>query len=321
MPHLPLDRILRGDALKVLQRLPSESIDCVVTSPPYWALRDYGVKGQLGLESTFHEYMDKLCAVFDEVRRVLKPAGTCWVNMGDTYSSSMKGGGSLNVRGDGLYDRLRQRAGFDPVKLKTGLPPKTLCQIPSRFAIAMTDRGWILRNEIIWWKPNCMPQSARDRFTVDFEKVFFFVKSRRYYFKQQYEEVKDKARLERRLFDPKAKRKRVYGDLRIAAINPKTVEASRQRMLKFGRRKRSVWRIAVRPYPEAHFAVYPPELAETPIKAGCPEGGIVLDPFMGSGTTSLVAQRLGRHFVGIELNPEYVRLARQRLRCMSRTLD
>lgn len=312
MPNLPLDRIIRGDALKVLQRLPSESIDCVVTSPPYWALRDYGVKGQLGLEPTFHEYLDKLCAVFDEVRRILKPSGTCWVNMGDTYASPMKGGGMGNG-GDGLYDRLKRRAGFSRVKLRMGLPPKTLCQIPARFAIEMTDRGWLLRNEIIWWKPNCMPQSARDRFTVNFEKVFFFVKSRKYYFKQQYEAVKDKARLKRRFFDPNAKRKHVYGDPRIAAINPNTMEASRRRILKLGSRKRSVWRIAVRPYPEAHFAVYPPELVETPINAGCPQGGIVLDPFMGSGTTALVARQLGRHFIGIELNSEYVRQARQRL--------
>jgi DNA modification methylase len=313
MPHLPLDRILRGDSLKALQRLPTGSIDCVVTSPPYWALRDYGVKGQLGLEPTFHEYLDKLCAVFDEVRRVLNPTGTCWVNMGDTYSSPMKGGGGTGDMGDGVYARLKQRAGFGSVKLKTGLPPKTLCQIPARFAIAMTDRGWLLRNEIIWWKPNCMPQSARDRFTVDFEKVFFFAKSRKYYFEQQYEAIKDKARLARRFFNPKAKRKRVHGDPRIAAFNPKTMEASRRRILKHGSRKRSVWRIAVRPYPEAHFAVYPPELVETPIKAGCPKGGIVLDPFMGSGTTAMVARQLGRHFIGIELNPQYIQLARQRL--------
>src|SRR5438105_3499706 len=145
-----------------------------------------------------------------------------------------------------------------------------------------------------------MPQSARDRFTVDFEKIFFFVKSPRYYFEQQYQEIKDKARLSRKFFNPEAKRKRVYGDARIAAFNPKTMEASRLRILKHGSRKRSVWRVAVRPYPEAHFAVYPPEIVETPIKAGCPKGGIVLDPFIGSGTTALVAKQLGRKFIGIE---------------------
>lgn len=313
MSNLPLDRIIRGDSLEVLKRLPPESVDCVVTSPPYWALRDYDVEGQLGLEPSFNEYLDKLCAVFDEVRRVLKPMGTCWVNMGDTYSSPMKGGGGTGETGDGMYARLKQRAGFGAVKLRHGLPPKTLCQIPARFAIGMTDRGWILRNEIIWWKPNCMPQSAKDRFTVDFEKVFFFVKSRKYHFEQQYEPVKDKARLSRRLFNPEAKRKRVYGDPLISSLNPKTAEASRQQILKRGSRKRSVWRIAVRPFRGAHFAVYPPELIETPIKAGCPKGGVVLDPFMGSGTTALVARKLGCNFIGIELNPNYIRLARQRL--------
>lgn len=313
MPHLPLDRILCGDALKVLRPLPSESVDCAVTSPPYWALRDYGVKGQLGFEMTIGEYLTKLLSVFDEVRRVLKPEGTCWVNMGDTYSSPMKGGGGNGKIGDGVYARLKRRASFPQRTFKSGLPAKTLCQIPARFSIAMIERGWILRNEIIWWKPNCMPQSARDRFTVDFEKVFFFSKSRRYYFEQQYEPVKDKARLSRRLFNPDGKRKRVYGDRYISAINPRSAEESRRRILRHGSRKRSVWRIAVRPYPGRHFAVYPEELIETPIKAGCPEGGVVIDPFMGSGTTALVARRLGCRFIGIELNPSYVRLARRRL--------
>jgi DNA modification methylase len=308
-----INRIIRGDAYQILKQLPSESIDCVVTSPPYWALRDYEVKGQLGLEPTFHEYLAKLCAVFDEVQRVLKKTGTCWINMGDTYSSSGKGNGGPSIVGDGVYARLQQRAGFKAIKLKTGLPGKTLCQIPARLAIGMTDRGWILRNEIIWWKPNCMPSSAKDRFTVDFEKVFFLVKSRRYYFKQQFEELQDRARLQRRFFNPHTKKKRVYGDNRISAINPKTAEASRMRMLKRGRTKRCVWRVATRPYHGSHFATYPPELIEIPIKAGCPKGGIVLDPFVGSGTTALVARRLNRRFVGIELNRKYVRLAEKRL--------
>jgi DNA modification methylase len=313
MLNLPLDRILCGDTHKVLQRLTSESVDCVVTSPPYWALRDYGVRGQLGLEPTFHEYLERLCAVFDEVRRVLKPAGTCWVNMGDTYASPTKGSGGSAPPGDGIYDRLKRRSGFRVLKLKPGLPPKTLCQIPSRFAVAMTERGWILRNEIIWWKPNCMPQSAKDRFTVDFEKIFFFVKSRQYYFRQQFEPVKDRERLSRRLFNQTSKRKRVYGDKYVSAINPRSAEASRLRILRHGRNKRSVWRISPRPFRGGHFAVYPPELVETPIKAGCPKGGVVLDPFMGSGTTAVVARQLGRRFIGIELNRDYVRLARKRL--------
>jgi DNA modification methylase len=234
--------------------------------------------------------------------------------MGDTYASSMKGGGGSGRMGDNVYARLQRRAGFAPVKLQAGLPAKTLCQIPARFSLEMMNRGWILRNEIIWWKPNCMPSSAQDRFTVDFEKILFFVKSRKYYFKQQFEELRDRARLTRRAFNPHTKKKRVYGDGRIAAINPKTIEASNLRSLKKGRNKRCVWRVAVRPYHGNHFATYPPELIETPIKAGCPKSGIVLDPFIGSGTTACVAHTLGRKFIGIDLNSEYVRLSKNRLR-------
>jgi site-specific DNA-methyltransferase (adenine-specific) len=177
----------------------------------------------------------------------------------------------------------------------------------------MTDRGWILRNEIIWHKPNCMPSSAHDRFTVDFEKIFFFVKSQRYYFKQQFEPPRDRERLSRRLFNPDTPKKRIYEAGLTSAINPKTIEASRLRILEVGRNKRCVWRIATRPYFGNHFATYPPRLIEIPINAGCPSGGIVLDPFMGTGTTALVAQNLGRKYIGIDLNPEYVRIARERL--------
>ena len=173
------NKIIHGDSLEVLQTLPGESIDCVVTSPPYWALRDYGVPGQLGLESTFNEYISKLCDIFDEVKRVLKKEGTCWVNIGDTYVGSGFGAG-------GKHHFLSDQALKNPTKF-AGLPNKSLCQIPSRFAIEMCNRGWILRNEIIWHKPNCMPQSVKDRFTVDFEKIFFFVKSKKYYFETQYE--------------------------------------------------------------------------------------------------------------------------------------
>jgi site-specific DNA-methyltransferase (cytosine-N4-specific) len=159
-----------------------------------------------------------------------------------------------------------------------------------------------------------MPASVKNRFTVDFEKMFFFVKSPHYYFDQQFELLHDRERLTRRLLAPQSKRKREYGDAFIAAINPATAEASRQRMLKLGRNKRSVWSIATRPLAGDHFAAYPPGLIETPIKAGCPKGGIVLDPFIGSGTTALVARKLGRRFIGIDLNPDYVRMTRSRLR-------
>lgn len=164
-----LNKIHQGEALAVLKTLPSESVDCVVTSPPYWALRDYGVTEQLGLESTPEAYIDRLCTIFDEVKRVLTKDGTCWVNLGDTYGGFKQGNTETNVKNGGVE--------------------KSLCQIPSRFAIEMTNRGWILRNEIIWYKRNAMPQSATDRFTIDFEKMFFFTKSQKYFFKQQLEPI------------------------------------------------------------------------------------------------------------------------------------
>ena len=312
MPDVPLNRIICGDAFKVLRRLPAESIDCVVTSPPYWSLRDYGVRQQLGLEASPEEYIARLCAVFDEVRRVLKPAGTCWVNMGDVYATRSGKVGKRPKHPQPILSPSSNRA-LDFQRPLARLPGKCLVQLPARFALEMINRGWILRNEIIWHKPNCLPQSARDRFTVDFEKIFFFVKQRHYYFRQQFEPLRGRTRLLHRLINPQSRRKRVYGDKYISAINPRSAEASRLRILRHGRNKRSVWRISVRPFRGEHYAVYPPALIETPIKAGCPEGGIVLDPFMGSGTTALVARQLGRRFIGIDLNPEYVRLARQRL--------
>lgn len=279
-----LDRIICADAKRGLRLMPAGSIDCVVTSPPYWQLRDYGVAGQLGLERSVFEYVNLLCDVFDEVRRVMKPTGTLWVNLGDTYSGK-----------------------------RAGLPHKTLLQVPSRFAIAMSERGWLLRNEIIWHKPNVMPQSARDRFTHDFEKLYFFTQSPRYHFTQQLEAFHDRKRLARRAFNPANKYKRKIGDHFVSTINPETVERSRLRMIaRGGRNKRSVWRIPNRPTREDHFAAFPPALIRTPIAAGCPRGGTVLDPFAGTGTTAVVARDMGRHFVGFDLNPAYVIIARRR---------
>lgn len=305
-----INRIVCGDALPVLTKIPSESINCIVTSPPYWSLRDYGVKEQIGLEDSFDQYLVRLLAVFAEARRVLKPEGTCWVNLGDTYSTRSSRRGTQQPV---LSQRSNKARIFLRPPAPSLLPPKCLLQLPSRFALGMTSQGWTLRNEIIWHKPNCMPSSARDRFTVDFERLFFFAKARHYYFQQQFEPLREAGRLLRPLTKESAHRKRQYGDPRIAAINPKTEEASRQRMLERGRNKRCVWSVAPRPFRGGHFAVYPPELIETPILAGCPKGGIVLDPFSGAGTTALVAKRLNRRFIGIELNPQYVRMSDERL--------
>lgn len=263
------NKILLGDCLKNLKKFPDNSIDCVVTSPPYWALRDYDVAGQLGLEKKYMEYVSKLCDIFDEIKRVLKNKGTCWVNIGDTY-------------------------------LKT-----SLCQIPSHFAIEMCNRGWILRNEIIWHKPNAMPSSVKDRFTVDFEKVFFFTKSKKYYFEQQLQESSNKADVEYRRA---LRREKSYTMKKPYAHNfPKSFREDGKRNM------RAVWSIATKPFVEAHFATYPEALIEPMIQGGCPIDGIVLDPFFGSGTTGVVAIKNNRKYVGIELNPEYIKIAKKRL--------
>jgi DNA modification methylase len=313
------DKIICGDALTVLKRLPSESVDACVTSPPYFHLRDFGVAGQIGLEATLEEYLARLVAVFDEIKRVLKPSGTCWVNLGDTYGGSSSFPTSCGKRSPRL--RPRKQNWFLPADVRTlpfsthtrGSNAKSLLQVPSRFALLMTARGWILRNEIIWHKPNCTPSSVKDRFTVDFEKIYFFVKNRRYRFEQQFEPVKDAERLARRYFNPNTLPKWHRDKLPNLPVNREAIEKSRRRMIERGRNMRAVWRIGTGSYAGDHFAVYPPALIATPIRSGCPAGGIVLDPFLGSGTTALVAKRLGRRFVGIELNPEYVKMARERL--------
>ncbi len=305
------NKILCGDALKILKTLPSESIDCVVTSPPYWALRDYGVKGQIGLEKDIDEYLEKLLLIFDEVKRVLKPAGTCFVNLGDTYASTPKGG-RKNTKSKNLFDNRVKKgiaAGFR-TNLKT--PNKSLCKILARFAIAMIDRGWTLRNEIIWYKPNAMPEGARDRFTRDFEKVFFFTKNEKYYYRQQFEPLKDPKELKRKYRSPfnnhlyRKTKGRKKTSLSVIKKNQKEI-------LKKGRNKRCVWRIPIGQSRGKHYAVFPEKLIETPIKAGCPKGGIVLDPFIGSGTTAVVAKKLGRKYIGIDLKKDFVISARKRV--------
>ncbi len=412
---LKVNSIHNMHVLDGLRRLPDESVDMVMTSPPYWALRDYGKsanaiwggnanckhdfskpikhkktggtstsnvshhkkgracfnvssqfckkcgawKGQLGLEPSIKLFIKHLVESFDEVQRVLKKTGTCWVNLGDTYYTKA---GSLH-QGDNVYSRAYARAtGISKATKVRGqreLPIKCLSLIPLRFALAMVERGWTLRNVIIWHKPNCIPSSVEDRFTVDYEYLFFFSKTRKYFFQKQLEPFKESTL-----------RKKAYRE------NPHP----------WGRNRRCVWAITTKPLSEAHFAVYPEELCETPIKAGCPEKvcklcgtpslrrtvganpdafsyglrdaqkgrrkytdqeaskeqidnynekqyrskertkvvfscdcnagfrpGIVLDPFMGSGTTAVVATKHGRDFIGLELNPQYIKIAEKRI--------
>lgn len=267
---LELNKIYQGEALEVLKTFPSETIDCVMTSPPYWGLRNYNVVKQLGLEATFIEYIDKLCNIFDEVKRVLKPTGTCFVNLGDSYNNSNWAGDKPNKYQHVEICGKNSNAGRGG---QIGYPDKCLCQIPSRFAIEMTNRGWILRNELIWWKPNSMPSSATDRFTVDFEKVFFFVKNRKYYFEQQYEPFSESYLKEMRPMG--VLRERMYGNSKYKMDTAPAQFKNQFTKLNdnnpIGRNKRCVWKIDTKPFNEAHFAVYPEQLCKTPIKAGCPE--------------------------------------------------
>ena len=299
------NKIIQGDALNVLKTISDESIDCVMTSPPYWALRDYGIEGQLGLESTFQEYITKLCDIFDEIKRVLKKTGTCWVNIGDTYGGSGNNGNYKDPKD------INGRTGQSKAINKNAIA-KSLCQIPSRFAIQMCNRGWILRNEIIWHKSNAMPSSVKDRFTVDFEKLFFFTKSKKYYFETQYEPVINHSDA---WYRHKLRQNKNYKLKKPYQHNFPIPKYPNKK------NKRTVWNINTKPFKEAHFAVFPEKLCETPINAGCPKDGIVLDPFSGAGTTSVVAKKQGKSFIGIELNKEYIEIAQKRIAAIPKRLD
>jgi len=286
--------LYHGDSLEILKTLQEESIDCVLTSPPYWSLRDYENKNQLGLEPTIKEYITKLCDIFDQIKRVLKKTGTCWVVIGDTYGgsnsrASNNGRAGFGNKREGIYNR-----GIE----------KCLMQIPSRFAIEMIDRGWLLRNELIWKKNNAIPQSAKDRFTVDFEKIYFFTKNKKYYFKQQFEEFKSN---QKNIYKKRDKSKEDFE--KNAYINGSIGKGERDWYRLEKRNKRCVWEINVKPFKGQHYAVYPEKLCMTPIDAGCPDCGVVLDPFHGSGTTGLVARKLNKKYIGIDLNERYLKMS------------
>jgi DNA modification methylase len=289
-----------------LQKLPDNSIDCCISSPPYWGLRDYGVEGQIGLENEFTDFINKLAEIYKEVYRVLKPEGTCFVTLGDTYGGS--GSGTTKNADTSEYVKNSKQVYVLPngtaksSKFRGTTLNKSLLMIPERFAIEMISNGWILRNQIIWHKPNQMPSSATDRFTVDFEKIFFFVKqSTGYYFEQQLEPyTKPMNRCNGKSDWDNGTRQSTYRN-RNMRPNPD------------GKNMRTVWSVNTKPFPDAHFAVFPETLVERMIKSGCPENGVVLDPFMGAGTTAVVARKLNRSYIGYELNPEYVKMANDRL--------
>ena len=318
---MEIDKIYQGDCLEVLKTFEDNSIDCCVTSPPYYALRDYGVDGQIGLEETPEKYIERLTEVFMEVHRVLKPNGTLWLNIGDSYAGNC----SVTSTGRCGMGKPRERIGH---RVFDGIKPKDLIGIPWMLAFSLRNAGWYLRQDIIWHKPNPIPESVKDRCTKSHEYIFLLSKSNKYYF--DYEAIQEKANTnyisknirlaenkyednDDTLFSKHGHTKNCQYDGQV----PNTMNLKREEGIKdevfFVRNKRDVWSINVKPNKEAHFATYPQELVSPCILAGCPEGGVVLDPFMGSGTTGIVANKLSRHYIGIELNPEYVEMAERRI--------
>lgn len=287
---IELDTIYTGDALDVLRGLPDGSVNCCVTSPPYYALRDYGMDGQIGRESSPKEYVSRLTEVFAEVRRVLRPDGTLWLNLGDTYAGR----------------------GEEEIK------PKDLIGIPWMAAFALRDDGWYLRNDIIWMKENPMPESVKDRCTRCHEHIFLFSKSKHYFF--DYKAISEpvtestKERLKRGIAGSNKYGAPIPGQPKVQTINlPRGHGTISDGDINPLRSKRDVWIVNTVPFKGGHYAAYPPKLVESCILAGCPVGGVVLDPFMGSGTTGMVAKQHDRHYVGIEINPEFAALAEARI--------
>ncbi|MDD2307887.1 MAG: site-specific DNA-methyltransferase [Prolixibacteraceae bacterium] len=257
-----------GDTRDVIKNLPDNTFQCVITSPPYWGVRDYGMEGQIGAEPNLNDYITDLVNVFSDVRRVLKPDGTFWLNIANTYTS-----GGRTWRQEDSKNKGRAMSYRPPTP--EGLKKKDLIGVAWMLAMACQLEGWYLRNDIIWCKPNCQPESVRDRFTVAHEYLFMFTKSEKYYFDQQ-------------------------------AVKEPTLNG------KGKKNKRTVWNINTEPCPEAHFAVFPKELVRPCVKAGSKYNDLILDPFYGAGTVGIVSKELGRRCVGIELNKDYIEIANKR---------
>lgn len=324
-----LNATTQGDVLPVLQSWPANFVQTVVTSPPYWALRDYGVKGQLGLERTPGRYVGKMVRIFDEVKRVLKPDGTLWLNMGDTYNSGPPGArDKARWPKQSRNDHRARRAG------KYNRKPKDLIGIPWLVAFALQRAGWTLRADIIWAKPNPMPESVKDRPTKSHEYIFLLTKSARYFYDD--EAIREPAILSKGEKMPSGWNAGPgdHRDLAGRYSNGKHATQDKQsrghRLVEnvakaraagchddspFGawRNKRSVWNVNPIPFKEAHFATFPEDLIAPCIKAGSRQGDIVLDPFMGAGTTAVVAKRFKRNWLGIELNEKYIEIAQRRI--------
>lgn len=316
-----INTIIEGDALKVLKKLPDESIDCVITSPPYWQLRDYGFKEQWGLEKTYMQYLENMFLLMDEIYRVLRDDGTVWVNLGDSFFGSGNGSGKSPF--DDAQTLIKVKVGkIVPMvannNRENNLSPKCLTMIPHRFGVGCIERGWLVRNDIIWAKPNSLPESVRDRFSKKHEHILFLTKSPDYHFDLDAvrEPYKDSS-FERVQYGmtayggdaknskgPFGKGKKGGGKLTKVKLNPK------------GKNPGDVtdfWVISTKRGSAKHYATFNGELITKPILAGCPEGGIILDPFCGTGTTGVRAIELGRNFIGIDAKKSYCNIARKNI--------
>jgi len=318
-----MNKIFCGDCLDILEIIEDSSVNCCVTSPPYFGLRDYGVDGQIGLESTPEGYVSRLVEVFREVKRVIRDDGTLWLNLGDSYFGSWgnyhpTGKGGQREKQTERFDR-KAYAGNEDFRPPTSfkhplLKDKDLMGIPWRVAFALQADGWYLRSDIIWHKPNPMPESVTDRPTKSHEYIFLLSKSEKYYYdNESVKEDCSKSSIvdyhRRKSLDNKINVNGGYSAIRGDLCRSRSDYMPKD----FRRNKRSVWTITTKAFSGAHFATFPEELIKPCILAGCPVGGIVLDPFFGAGTTGLVALKNDRKFIGIELNPKYVEIAKARL--------
>lgn len=308
-------QIITADCRSALAGLPDASVHCCVTSPPYFGLRDYGNAGQIGIEPTLDAYVATMVDVFRDVRRVLRDDGTLWLNLGDSYAGSWGAQGRTGSMADRSVVQARSIAAHPSrashtgsIPVGSGLKPKDLMGVPWRVAFSLQADGWWLRQDIIWHKPNPMPESVTDRCTKAHEYVFLMSKSARYHY--DADAISDTATGEApgNTQPTKAGRAHAAGAAALRySRNLHKIEAASTR------NRRSVWTVATAPFSEAHFATFPPALVEPCILAGCPVGGTVLDPFGGAGTTALVADRLGRSAILIEINPTYAEMARDRI--------
>ena len=304
-----INKIYNEPCLDTLKRMDDKSIDCVITSPPYWQLRDYGYEGQWGLEPTFNEYLEHLWQMMDEIYRVLKDEGTCWINLGDSYNNSGWAGNRADKYNDQPIVASGTKAGRGGQK---GYPNKCLVLLPHRFAIGCIDRGWILRNDIIWAKRNGMPEPVTDRFTKKHEYIFFMTKSEKYYF--DLDAIRDKHKHSN---DKRNDGNRHEYSENVKSQNNEWIASNAVSFNPNGKNPGSVsdfWDVTTKSSSTKHYASYNIDLIKKPILAGCPEGGIIYDPFMGTGTTAIASIKSNRKFIGSEMSTDYIKICESNIK-------